>query len=147
MQSTFGINNGVLEISILGNEGTHDLSQNLAPRVLQTVHDDDFGVEVKFNSVPSSTYQMQGIIVQGAGYRLRFETYFGGQTYFYANGYGASFGAQVNQPIGGPIPAYLRVVRTGNDFAFDYSYDGSTWTNIVTRTVPVVVSRSWNLRC
>lgn len=139
-ESTFGINNGVFEISIPGNEGSHDLAQNLAPRVLQTIPDDDFGVEVKFNSVPSAQYQMQGIIVQGTGYRLRFETYYGDQTYFYANGYGVSFGAQVNQPIGGPIPAYLRVTRTGDDFAFGYSYDGSTWTNIVTRTIPVTVS-------
>lgn len=139
-ESTFGINDGVLEISIPSGV-SHDLASNSAPRILQTIPDDDFGVEVKFNSVPSSTYQMQGIIVQGTGYRLRFETYFYGQPYFYANGYGAAFGAAVNQVIGGPIPAYLRVTRTGDDFAFDYSYDGSTWTNIVTRTIPVTVAQ------
>lgn len=139
-ESTFEINDGVLEIAIPSGI-SHDLATNSAPRILQTVPDDDFGVEVKFHSIPSSTYQMQGIVVQGAGYRLRFETYFGGQNYFYANGYGVSFGTAINQPIGGPIPAYLRVIRTGNSFAFDYSYDGTTWTNIVTRTINVVVAQ------
>ena len=138
-ESTFGINSGALEISIPSGT-SHDLSTNSAPRVLQSIPDADFGVEVKFNSVPSAQYQMQGIIVEGTGYRLRFETYFGTAPTFYANGYGVSFGTAVNQAIGGAIPSYLRVVRTGNDFAFDYSYDGTTWTNIVTRSITVAVT-------
>ena len=141
-ESSFSINNGALEISIPGNEGSHDLAQNLSPRLLQTVPDNDFGVEIKFNSIPSSQYQMQGIIVQGTGYRLRFETYFGTAPYFYANAYGVPFGGTaVNQPIGGAIPEYLKLVRTGNVFEFDYSYDGVNWTNIVTRTINVAVSQ------
>ncbi|MCF8263334.1 MAG: T9SS type A sorting domain-containing protein [Melioribacteraceae bacterium] len=139
-ESSFGIINGVLEISIPGNEGSHDLAQNLAPRLLQSIPDADFGVEVKFNSVPSEEYQMQGIVVQGAGYRIRFETYFGTEPTFYANGYGVSFGSALNQAIGGQIPSYLRLVRTGNIFEFDYSYDGSNWSNALTKTLNVSVS-------
>ncbi|PKN97256.1 MAG: hypothetical protein CVU43_17555 [Chloroflexi bacterium HGW-Chloroflexi-5] len=141
-ESQFSINNGALQISIPGNEGSHDLAQNLAPRVLQTLPDDDFGVEVKFNSVPATQYQMQGIIVNtSGGGKLRFETYYGTAPTFYAYSYGVPFGsAAINQPIGGPIPAYLRLVRTGNTFQFDYSYDGTNWTNVVTKSLNVVVT-------
>lgn len=141
-ESSFGINNGALEISIPGNEGSHDLATNSSPRVLQTIPNDDFGVEVKFNSVPSSQYQMQGIIVQtSGGGRLRFETYYGTSPYFYANSYGVPFGSSViNQPIGGAIPAYLRLIRNGNSWEFDYSYDGTNWTNVVTTSINVMVT-------
>ncbi len=141
-ESAFGINNGSLEISIPGSEGTHDLAQNLAPRLMQTVADGDFGVEVKFNSAPSEQYQMQGIVVHtSGGGRLRFETYYGTEPYFYANAYGESFGTSaVNQAIGGAIPEYLRLTRTGNSYEFDFSYDGTSWTNVVTTSINAVVT-------
>lgn len=141
-ESIFGINNGALEISIPGNESSHDLATNSAPRVLQAIPDADFGVEIKFNSVPTSQYQMQGIVVQASGgTRLRFETYFGTSPYFYANSYGVPFGTPaINQPIGGAVPAYLRLVRTGDNWEFDYSYDGTTWTNVVTTSIDITVT-------
>lgn len=141
-ESSFSINNGALEISIPGIEGSHDLSQNLAPRLMQTVTDADFGVEVKFNSVPSAQYQMQGIVVHtSGGARLRFETYYGSEPYFYANAYGVPFGSSVvNQAIGGPIPGYLRLIRTGSTYEFDYSYDGLNWTNVVTTSINAIIN-------
>ncbi len=145
-ESTFGINNGVLEIDIPSGV-SHDLGGNDAPRLLQTIPDDDFGIEVKFNSVPSSTYQMQGIVVQAAGgVWLRFETFYGtigsytGE-HFLANGYGGvAFGGQFITQVGGAIPEYLRLIRTGNVFEFDFSYDGITWSNIITKTLNVTVN-------
>ncbi len=138
-ESTFGINNGILEISI-PDGNSHDLENNLSPRLLQTVPDDDFGVEVKFNSVPSTQFQMQGIVVQGTGFRLRFETYFGTEPYFFVKGYGAAL-SQVNQAIGGAIPAYQRLIRTGNTFEYDVSYDGVNWINVTTQIVNATVSQ------
>lgn len=120
---------------------SHDLASNSSPRLLQTIPDDDFGVEVKFDSVPNTQYQMQGIIVQtSAGGRLRFETYFGSAPYFYVNGYGVSI-ATINNPIGGPIPAYLRVIRTGDFWEFNYSYDGTIWNNVTSFTLNVPVEK------
>ena len=46
---------------------SHDLwccGQNRAPRVLQPILDDDLRVEVKFESLPTTMYQLQGIVVQ-----------------------------------------------------------------------------------
>lgn len=140
-ESTFGINNGVLEIDIPSGV-SHDLAGNNSPRLLQTVPDDDFGFEVKFNSAPSQQYQMQGIIVQGTGYRLRFETYAAPAPTYYVNAYGVPLGGSVvNTTIPeGTIPAYQKLTRTGDTFEYLVSFDGSTWQTVAARTIAVTVN-------
>ncbi len=137
------LNNGNAEISIPEGTGSHDLHTNDAPRLLQTIPDEDFAVQIKFESAPAIQFQMQGFVVQtSTGARLRFETYFGSEPYFYVNTYGVSVtGLPVNQAIGGAIPQYLKLDRTGNEWTFDYSYDDTLWDNVSTFTLDVPVEK------
>ncbi|MCK4654534.1 MAG: DUF1349 domain-containing protein [Candidatus Cloacimonetes bacterium] len=137
------LNNGNAEISIPGGTGSHDLHTNLAPRLLQNIPDEDFAVQIEFDSAPAVQFQMQGFVVQtSTGARLRFETYFGSEPYFYVNTYGVSVtGLPINQAIGGAIPQYLKLDRTGNEWTFDYSYDGTLWDNVSTYTLDVPVEK------
>ncbi|MCK4652869.1 MAG: hypothetical protein KAU01_00305, partial [Candidatus Cloacimonetes bacterium] len=137
------LNNGNAEISIPAGT-SHDLHFDLAPRLLQTISNEDFTVQIKFDSAPAAQYQMQGFIVQTTNNaaRLRFETYFGSQPYFYVNTYGVSVtGLPINQAIGGAIPQYLKLDRAVNEWTFDYSYDGTLWYNVSTYTLDIIVEK------
>ena len=75
--STAVVVGGVLQISVPAGV-THQLypPNKTAARVMQSVANTDFGVEVKFDSVPSMQYQEQGLIVdQDANNYLAFEVY------------------------------------------------------------------------
>ena len=64
---------------IVPSGSAHDLwnTNNNAPRMLQPAPDNDFQIEVKFESVPSSSIQLQGLIVQqDDDTYLRFGTYY-----------------------------------------------------------------------
>ncbi len=137
---TVGLNNGNAEINV--NAGiSHDLAGNYAPRLLQTIPNEDFSVQIKFNSNPAVEFQMQGFVVQAGSIRLRFETYFGSEPYFYVHAYGGS-GQLLNAPIGGTIPQYLRLDRINDDWNFDYSYDGLNWNDVIpTFTESVIVEK------
>ena len=127
------LNTGNAEIIVPAGT-SHDLATDSAPRLLQVIPDDDFSVQVKFLSVPQEQFQMQGLVVQtSSNQRLRFETYFGSEPYFYVNTYGTSAtGLPVNEPIGGVIPLFLRLSRMDDTWIFDYSYEGDTWENVTT---------------
>ena len=126
---------------------THDLwkgSGNKAPRLLQPVTNIDFGIEVKFESIPELQYQIQGVIVQeDDGKLLRMGTYHNGSDLllFAALLDGNSASVFHNAaPAGGDIPAYLRVERVGNNWTYQYSIDGSTWVQVTTFTQALVVT-------
>jgi hypothetical protein len=55
------------------------------------------------------------------------------------SGSGAS--VKVNKSISLSTPHYLRVARAGNSYAFDYSSNGTTWTNAVTFSSALTVNR------
>ena len=127
------LNTGNAEI-LVPTGTSHDLATDSAPRLLQVIPDDDFSVQVKFLSVPQEQFQMQGLVVQTSNNeRLRFETYYGSEPFFYVNTYGTSAtGLPVNEPIGGVIPLFLRLNRMNDTWTFDYSYEGETWENVTT---------------
>ena len=110
----------------------HDLwsTCNCGPRFVQPQSNSDFGIEVKFDTLPAEKYQMQGIIVgEDFDTYLRFDVQHdgGNASVFAAWVDGGSFSVYHSVDIGAAA-AYLRVTRTGNNFLVEYSYDGVLWT-------------------
>jgi regulation of enolase protein 1 (concanavalin A-like superfamily) len=118
---------------------SHDIwsGADHAPRLLQAAPDEDFEVEVKLDSPVQSRYQLQGIVVQGAGSDvLRIDVHHDGDgTRLFAaaivNG-GAS--VKHRSTVAAGAPAYLRVKRTGDVWRLRHSLDGDDWTAAATFT-------------
>ena len=115
-----------------------------APRMMQSVANVDFEVEVKFDSPMTSGYQMQGILVQqDATNFIRFDFVRDGSGLWF---YSGSFVNDVptvraNTGITLSSPYYLRVKRTGNQWTASYSANGTSWTQAVTFSHALTVSR------
>ena len=96
--------------------------------LLQPAPSGDFGIEVKFDSLPTADYQGQGIVVRESATRfVMIETY-------HLSGVFKAITARVldggdTQYINAEIPPaqYLRLERAGNDWTFSHSADGGTW--------------------
>jgi regulation of enolase protein 1 (concanavalin A-like superfamily) len=120
------------ELSVPGGI-PHDVwtNGNDSARLMQSVNDVDFEVEVKFDSRPHGTHAMQGIIVeQDAQNFVRFDYYSSGNelNLFASTFTGGSPTVWVNHSVSGDAPMYLRVRRLGNQWTLKYSFDGETWT-------------------
>ena len=125
---------------------SHDVwaATNHAPRLMQTVNDDDFEIEVKFDSAMSLGYQMQGILAEQDGNNLvRFDFYNdGGQTHVFAARFrGGSPAVQDDFVITSGNPMYMRVQRQGDTWTLRYSYDGFNWLTAVSFTNAMTVAR------
>jgi regulation of enolase protein 1 (concanavalin A-like superfamily) len=100
-------------------------------RVVQTVSNADFEVESKFDSLGTSAFQDEGIVVeQDASTVLRFDVYNAGGSIilFAASVSGATASVKVAQTLGAATaPFWMRVKRTGSSWLFTYSLDGLTW--------------------
>jgi regulation of enolase protein 1 (concanavalin A-like superfamily) len=129
--SSFSQANGQLTLSVPGGT-SHDVwtTGNDAARVMQPVVDADMDLEVKFESMPTTAYQMQGLLIEaGPADFLRLE--------FLRDGvqvqlFGAAFTAGVPSVLGSinipaAAPLWLRVARTGDDFVAEWSADGAAW--------------------
>lgn len=103
-----------------------------APRLLQPVGDTSFGIEARFESVPSQAYQIQGLVVQATDTNLiRAGVYFDGSTanVFAAHITTGNANVFASVPVSpGGFPQYLRLERTGNHWVYSYSLDGATWS-------------------
>lgn len=112
----------------------HQAWTNLnCPRVMQNVSDTDFQMEVKFDSELNSTYQLQGILVQqDPTHWLRFDLYShgGGVSYYAGATNGGGTVQKANGPLVGSAPYYLRLARSGNQWTFEHSSDGSSWATL-----------------
>ncbi len=119
-------------------------SNTNAPRIMQPAPDADFQVEVKFESLLSEQYQVDGVLVKGAGLDefLRFD--FFSQVVSDSTEiriYAASLVSATLTPYNDAIitsPAagealFMRVERVGDEWTQSYSYyaDGP-WTDTVT---------------
>lgn len=123
---------------------SHDLwaGKSLAPRLLQPAGNENFGIEVKFESAPSMRYQLQGIVVQQDDDTfLRFDTYHDGTSprlfVAYVDG---TTSTVVRSTVLPSVPPYRQVLRSGTQWTYRYSYDGSTWTDGATFTQAVAVT-------
>jgi len=104
---------------------------NEAPRVMQTIANENFELEVKFDSVPSQDVHDQGIVIEQDGDNwLRFDTFNSGSSLkaFVGAIIGGVRNTYVNQTVPAGSAVYLRITRTGDNWTFWYSDDGSSWT-------------------
>ena len=125
-----------LEITVPGGDTGHTLyDQGISvPRLMQPSNDDDFTIEVKFDSVVADTGAAQGIVIEQDNdtfLRLEFHKRPGVIRAFVvgirdgAIGAGTTAGRDV---AGEPVSLYMRVVRAGDKWQQFYSLDGVEWT-------------------
>ena len=140
-------------ISVPAGTG-HDLwrgANNRAPRLLQTTANTDFGIEAKFEAIPNTATQIQGIIVQQSdNVFLRFDLYYDGAAtprlfVAYVNGNTSTTFRSVLLPATQNdqyrnFPKYRRVIRSGNQWTYRYSYDRVTWVDVTTFTQALTVT-------
>lgn len=103
-----------------------------APRIMQDTADQDFTVEIKFDSIPEQNNQFQGFVVeQDADNWIRFDflnkngdlRLFAGTT---TDGVSTSvWNESIN--LGGASELYMRITRLGDTWAQAYSTDGINW--------------------
>ena len=132
-----GTSNALLNITIPGGT-SHDVWRangtggNDGARIMQFVSNNDFEIQTKFQSQPTSAYQMQGIIIeQDSDNYIRFD-FVKWPTAF--NVYAARFTAGslpygYSTAITSGNPLYMKIKRTGDNWNQSYSYDGTTWIN------------------
>ncbi len=125
---------------------SHDLWTNrlFAPRLLQDINNDDFEVEIKFDSPVTSRYQMQGIIAQADGLNLLRAEVFSDGTSVRVLAARITAGAAKNlfkKAVSIQSPIYLRLGRVGHHWTFRYSPDGHTWTTATTFTNTMTVNQ------
>jgi len=146
--STLQLNGTQLLISVPQNSD-HNLFEenNFAPRILQDVPNQDFATEVKFDSLPTTRYQTQGIIIeQDVDNFVRMEYYHNGtDTIMYAatsvaGKVTAHASTAITVPVG-TTSLYMRVTRTGNSWLQERSYDGISWETNITFDHALTVNR------
>ena len=126
-----GTEDAYLELDV--PTGRHDLWRNNknAVRVMQPAANEDFELEVKFDSEPSQTSQMQGILVeQDQNDWIRFDALYKGSTLrmFAPVTVDGSSTTKINVGVPTESASYLRVERQGDLWTLDYSGDGASWT-------------------
>jgi hypothetical protein len=135
----FSVAGDQLMLSVPGGT-VHDVwtKGNHAPRVMQYVPDQDFEIEVKFDSSMSQQFQMQGVVVEDAsGDFVRTEFHHDGSRtrVFSAVVQGGSASVKANLALSGVVaPMYLRLAREGAVWTHRYSIDGVNWQTAATFT-------------
>jgi regulation of enolase protein 1 (concanavalin A-like superfamily) len=128
-----GTQDAQLVISVPGGVSHNAWGTNNAPRVMQSVTNGDFGMEVKFDSLPSKKYQDQGLLVeQDAGRWLRFSVYSdgAGRFVFAASTTDGKSTQRLKTSVSvSAPPVWMRVVRTGSTWELLWSADGVAWTS------------------
>jgi uncharacterized repeat protein (TIGR01451 family) len=125
---------------------THDVwtGGNNSVRVMQSISNVDFEVEVKFRSVVASQYQFEGLIVeQDANNYLRFDILQADcQTAVFSAVFsGGNPTVMLNRPVSNGTAFYVRLKRAGNTWTYSYSYDALRWTLGVSFTATLNVAR------
>lgn len=128
-----GVNGYQLLLNVAAGKA-HDLwtGGNKTARLMQTAPDEDFEVEVKFESLPAGSYASQGVVVEGAnGKTLRFEFFSAGaKLYVYAATLDGSTAVKKFQTeITASQPLYMKITRAGDHWTQKWSQDGTTWYN------------------
>ncbi len=112
-----------------------------APRAMQAVSDQNFEVEVKFNSGLSQKTQMQGVLVQqDPSNYLRFNFQSDGNLttiVIVDRKDGADPFVAFSQPISNAAPLWMRIGRAGSIWTMTYSFDGINFlpATVYTRTL------------
>ncbi|MFW6153784.1 MAG: hypothetical protein ACOC95_01045 [Planctomycetota bacterium] len=124
----------------------HDVwrTGNDAPRLMQPAADEDFDLEVKFDSAPAGAYAMQGVLVEAApGEYLRFDVYSasGSQVRLFAAAFDDDApSVKHDDIITAGAPMYMRITREKDTWMQRYSVDGHTWLTGAAFTYALPVS-------
>jgi regulation of enolase protein 1 (concanavalin A-like superfamily) len=136
-----GTSDAQLRMSIPAGTPHDPWTTNESVRVLQQVADTDLSVELKFDSVLSQGFQMQGLTVQSTPtHYLRLEFYHTGnaQKAFAAIIDNGSTTTIANITV--PADQYMRVNRSGDLWSFERSFDGEVWTSVASFVHAMVVT-------
>ena len=136
--STSEVTGRQLEITVPGGDTGHTLYTNgiAVPRLMQPSNDDDFTVEVKFDSVLDSVGAAQGIVIEQDNTTfLRLEFHRRADTngskvyriYMAAIDDGTLAKTAIGDVVGDPTALYMRIVRAGNKWQQFYSINGVDW--------------------
>jgi hypothetical protein len=142
--ASFGITGTQVTLSV-PEDSDHSvwIPGNRSARIMQPAADENFELEVKFESPVTLRYQQQGIIVEeDADSFLRLEFYSnGGTTYILAVSFADSVPTtHVNSVIPGSPKSYMRVRRINDDWILSYSLDGVNWTGAAFFNAPLIVT-------
>ncbi len=123
----------------------HDVwrSGNRSVRVMQAAEDSDFEIEVKFNSLPSELFQIQGLLIeQDRRNFLRVDFLFDGELRLYAAGFTSGVPQVLfNDAIHPVAPIHLRVSRRGDHWLVAHRVEGEGWIRAVRFTKVLRVRR------
>ena len=143
--STFDMTGKNLVISVPAGVN-HNLwtGENNAPRALTPAENIDFEVEVKFDSIVSLKYQIQGIIIrQDNDNLLRFDFHHDGTNMrIFAATIVNGTATMKNTQIVSGNPGYMRVKRIGSQWSQYYSKDGLNWTLSKQFQQPITVNEA-----
>jgi uncharacterized repeat protein (TIGR02543 family) len=126
--TTLTMSGELLTMSFPGGNA-HDWTTGGPPRIMQLAGDNNFMVEVKFESALTAIGQMQGILVEEDAdtyVRVAFERTAAGYIMFsrFVKDGVAVKSATTTFVEGSPLPTMLRVKRTGDSFARFFYQDG-----------------------
>lgn len=128
--ATVDMNGGQVAISMPAGP-SHDLwtDGNFAPRIMQPAADTDMQIEAKFNTLPTTRYQMQGLLFeQDENNYLRIEFLNTGSLRLYVASFtDGSPQVKIFDGIDLNIPIFMRVTRNGDMWTVEYSQDGEHW--------------------
>jgi regulation of enolase protein 1 (concanavalin A-like superfamily) len=116
---------------------------NRMPRIMQPAGEGDFELEAKFESAITTTYQVQGILIEeGPLSLMRIEfLYYNQPRIFVASVRNGTAVTRTNTVLpSGAAPKYLRVRRAGNTWTVRHSSDGSNWSTAASFTEAFDVS-------
>ncbi|CAG0957191.1 Serine-aspartate repeat-containing protein D [Methanosarcinales archaeon] len=128
-----GTKNASLSISVPDTSQHEFKDGNLnAPRVMQNASNEDFEIEVKFQSQMTTMNQMEGVIIQqdnNKSIRFNFEQDLLNTNIIALTNDNESFEVKSTTSISGsPVPLYMRIKRAGDQWTMNYSTDGMNWT-------------------
>lgn len=137
-ESTYRVTGRQFEIVVPGGVShAVDAAGNQAPRLMQTVNDVDFTVQVKFDSSLTDGSQFQGVLIEQDAdnfLHLRFQ-YDGANAALeavkFVGGVPATIWTRPLVPNTGQGPIYLQIIRNSDAWEVGYSFDGIDWINDV----------------
>lgn len=128
------VDNGIAKLSVpAGPAHTMYLNNRDAVRIMQDAENEDFLLQAKFDSIPQSRYQIEGILVeQDNNNWIRFDLFNDGSQVFLFTGNTIAgvweAGDIIPVDVGGASSIYLRVNRIGDIWTASYSLNGADWT-------------------
>lgn len=117
---------------------------NESARFMQDATNQDFVMTVKWNAEPTDGYNDQGIIVESDPSNwMRFDIFHTGSVLraFIGTTLTGSNATIVSANITPGSATYARLTRTGYNYLFEISGDGSTWSTVGSVTQSMIVNR------